>query len=71
MLWNRVSSVMRQKEKKCEFSLFSSALGAVAFRALFFALPRSFLLRARKRGKKRGRSPQSVLNYFFVRRRNF
>ncbi len=71
MLWNQGSSVMRQKEKKCEFSLFLLRSALSLFAPFFFALPRSFLLLARKRRKKRGRSPQSVPNYFFVRRRNF
>jgi Kef-type K+ transport system membrane component KefB len=44
-LWNRASSVMRQRKKKREFMLFFSfALGTFAFVAFFFLkrLPRSF-----------------------------
>jgi hypothetical protein len=49
-LWNRVSNVVGQKEEKVQICTFLSYSALSLFSlSIFFALPRSFLLRVRER----------------------
>ncbi len=67
-LWNRIFSVVRQREEKCELALFSFAHGAFAVFALvfFFVLTCSFyfvLASANKRESPSKKTEVKIAGY--------